>query len=77
MDKKDVNTDKQNQIKKDLGNKMIRMNFEPNKLMLKPIPKNDNNNKSNKNDNNIKQTNNASNPFGVVLKKIDKGKNGK
>ena len=57
---------------------MIRMNFEPNKLMLKPIPKNDNNNnKSNKNDNNIKQTNNASNPFGVVLKKIDKGKNGK
>ena len=77
MDKKDVNTDKQNQIKKDLGNKMIRMNFEPNKLMLKPIPKNDNNNKSNKNDNNIKQTNNTSNPFGVVLKKIDKGKNGK
>ena len=57
---------------------MIRMNFEPNKLMLKPIPKNDNNNnKSNKNDNNIKQTNNTSNPFGVVLKKIDKGKNGK
>ena len=79
VDKKDVNIDKQNQIKKDLGNKnnkIIKKEFEPNKLILKPIPKNDNNN-NNKNENNIKQPNNALNPFGVVLKKIDKGKNGK
>ena len=76
VDKKDVNIDKQNQIKKDIGNKMIKMNLEQNKLILKPIPKNDNN-KNNKNENNINKTNNASNPFGVVLKKIDKGKNGK
>ena len=75
-DKKDVNIDKQNQIKRDIGNKMIKMNLEQNKLILKPIPKNDNN-KNNKNENNINKTNNASNPFGVVLKKIDKGKNGK
>ena len=76
MEKKDENIDKQNQIKRDIGNKMIKMNLEQNKLILKPIPKNDNN-KNTKNENNINKTNNASNPFGVVLKKIDKGKNGK
>ena len=40
---------------------------------LKPIPKNDKNN-NDKNEDNNKQTNTASNPFGVVLKKIDKTK---
>ena len=75
-DKRGINIEQQNQIKKDLGNKMVKTNFEQNKLPLKPIPKNDNS-KINKDENKIKQENSVANAFGVVLKKIDKGKKGK
>ena len=49
---------------------MLKIDFNATKLQpLKPIPKApDNNIKNNEN------KNNPGNPFGVVLKKIDKGK---
>ena len=55
-----------------MGNQMIKMIPNSDKLLpLKPLPKNDNDKKI-KIDNNLKQINNSSNPFGVVLKKINK-----
>ena len=62
-------------MKMELGKKMMGMDSNGEKLhTLKPIPKNDKSN-NNKNEDTNKQTNNtASNPFGVVLKKIDKSK---
>jgi len=62
-------------MKMELGKKMMGMDSNGEKLhTLKPIPKNDKSN-NNKNEETNKQTNNtASNPFGVVLKKIDKSK---
>ena len=65
---KNIETKKENKIPPE--NKMIKIDFNTNKLQsLKPIPKvPDNNTKNNEN------KNNPGNPFGVVLKKIDKGK---
>ena len=61
-------------MKMELEKKMLGMDLNAEKLhTLKPIPKNDKNN-NDKNEDNNKQTNTASNPFGVVLKKIDKTK---
>ena len=58
------------QSKTNQENKMIKFDFNATKLQpLKPVPKAPNNNIKN-NDNKI----NPGNPFGVVLKKIDKGK---
>ena len=52
------------------GKIMFKIDFNENKLQpLKPVPKGTDNN-TNRNE----KTNNAGNPFGVVLKKIDKGK---
>ena len=73
-DKKEINQEQKNLIKKEMEKKMIKINFNSEKLQpLKPIPKNDNNKKENNNDNKRQSATNA-NPFGVVLKKIDKGK---
>jgi hypothetical protein len=73
-DKKEINQEQKNLIKKEMEKKMIKINFNSEKLQpLKPIPKNDNNKNENNNDNKRQSTINA-NPFGVVLKKIDKGK---
>ena len=74
--KKEVNIEQHNKTNKEFGNKMVKINFESVKFPLKPIPKNDGG-KITINEKNIKQTTSPPNPFGVVLKKIDKGKNGK
>ena len=62
-------------MKMELEKKMMGMDSNREKIhTLKPIPKIDKNN-NNKNEDTNKQTNTiASNPFGVVLKKIDKTK---
>ena len=70
--RKDDTKKQNNSIKSDMGNQMIKMIPNSDKLLpLKPLPKNDNDKKI-KIDNNLKQINNSSNPFGVVLKKINK-----
>ena len=74
---KDPNTEPKNIIKQEKGNQMIKVSFNQDKMLtLKPIPKTDKNTNV-KTEINKKETNPAANPFGVVLKKIDKGKYGK
>ena len=73
-DKKIKNNETTNQVKKEIEKKMIK--FDPNKdkiHQLKPVPKENHNIKTNISEN---QKTNA-NPFGVVLKKINKTKDEK
>ena len=54
---------------------MIKIDFAANGLQyLKPVPKPGDNKNNNTNNNNNEKNNKVANPFGVVLKKIDKGK---
>ena len=65
---KDIDSKIPNKIQQ--GKKMFKIDFTENKLQpLKPVPK-----AADNSNNNNEKTNNAGNPFGVVLKKIDKGK---
>ena len=69
-EKIEKNNETKKENKNNPENKMLKIDFNSTKLQpLKPIPKApDNNIKNNEN------KNNPGNPFGVVLKKIDKGK---
>ena len=74
LESESKNNETTNQVKKEIEKKMIK--FDPNKdkiHQLKPVPKENHNIKTNISEN---QKTNA-NPFGVVLKKINKTKDEK
>jgi hypothetical protein len=75
-DKKVNEQNTESKLKIPADKKMIKIDFAANKLQyLKPVPKpGDNKNNNTNNNNNNEKNNKVANPFGVVLKKIDKGK---